>query len=105
MAREIWECCLGLFDIQWVFPRKVLQVVESWRCTSSNKSTQVIWKLVRHAIFWSLWIERNKRTFENTENSVQAVKLKVLNCPFACGEPDNFCNRTPLNEFLLSLQF
>ncbi|KAG5599062.1 hypothetical protein H5410_030432 [Solanum commersonii] len=36
------------------------------------------WKIVPACIWWSIWIERNKRCFEGTQNNIQNLKMNCL---------------------------
>ena len=37
-----------------------------------------VWRAVPLCLFWTIWTERNKRSFENVELSVQRLKFVFL---------------------------
>uniref|UniRef100_A0A2N9FU80 Reverse transcriptase domain-containing protein n=1 Tax=Fagus sylvatica TaxID=28930 RepID=A0A2N9FU80_FAGSY len=72
-AKELWDMVFGLFGIQWVMPKRVIDLFPCW--IGSVGRTSVIWKAIPHCIMWCLWRERNARTFEDCELSVVELKL------------------------------
>ena len=63
----------GLFGLQWVMPKRVIDLFSCWYGSVGRHS--VIWKAIPHCIMWCLWREWNARIFEDCELSV--VKLKL----------------------------
>ena len=63
----------GLFGIQWVMSKRVIDLFYCWLRSVGRNS--VIWKAIPHCIMWCLWRERNARTFEDCELSMVALKL------------------------------
>uniref|UniRef100_A0A2N9EFL4 Reverse transcriptase domain-containing protein n=1 Tax=Fagus sylvatica TaxID=28930 RepID=A0A2N9EFL4_FAGSY len=72
-AKELWDMVFGLFGIQWVMPKRVIELLYCWIGSVGRNS--VIWKAIPHCIMWCLWQERNARTFEDCELSVVDLKL------------------------------
>uniref|UniRef100_A0A2N9IEM8 Reverse transcriptase zinc-binding domain-containing protein n=1 Tax=Fagus sylvatica TaxID=28930 RepID=A0A2N9IEM8_FAGSY len=72
-AKELWDMIFGLFGIQWVMPKRVIDLLSCWHGSVGRHS--VIWKAIPHYIMWCLWRERNVRTFEDCELSVVELKL------------------------------
>ena len=69
MARELWSFVFCLFGVDWVISGCVLDHVAGWRNWFSKHSSAVR-NLVPSCVMWSLWRERNNRTFEDLEHSV-----------------------------------
>jgi len=50
--------------ISWVKPFNVKDVLVAWRRRLKKGWVHGIWKLIRLAIWWCTWKERNRRIFE-----------------------------------------
>jgi hypothetical protein len=72
-AKELWDMIFGLFGLQWVMPKRVIDLFSCWYGSVGRHS--VIWKAIPHCIMWCLWRERNARIFEDCELSVVELKL------------------------------
>ena len=53
-------------------------VLLSWNSCSVGKKRKRAWKVAPLCIFWSIWKERNRRTFEDKESSDQTIKSSFL---------------------------
>jgi hypothetical protein len=73
-AKELWDMIFGLFGLQWVMPKRVIDLFSCWYGSVGRHS--VIWKAIPHCIMWCLWRERNARIFEDCELSVVEIKLQ-----------------------------
>jgi hypothetical protein len=60
-AKELWDMIFGLFGLQWVMPKRVMDLFSCWYGSVGRHS--VIWKAIPHCIMWCLWRERNARIF------------------------------------------
>uniref|UniRef100_A0A2N9EKG6 Reverse transcriptase domain-containing protein n=1 Tax=Fagus sylvatica TaxID=28930 RepID=A0A2N9EKG6_FAGSY len=69
----------GLFDIhsfyhairnspRWVLPNRVINLLDGWWNLFGRQSSD-IWNLVHLCLMWTIWRERNSRTFEDKEKS------------------------------------
>uniref|UniRef100_A0A2N9G3X9 Reverse transcriptase zinc-binding domain-containing protein n=1 Tax=Fagus sylvatica TaxID=28930 RepID=A0A2N9G3X9_FAGSY len=72
MVRELWSYVFWLFGVDWVISGSVLDHVAGWRNWFGKHNSEV-WNLVPACVMWSLWRERNKRTFEDLELSVDKL--------------------------------
>jgi len=71
VASALWNI-FSRFDISWVMPRRVLDLVACW-WKSRRLMSATTWKMVPICIFWCIWRERNLRCFENLESSLEEV--------------------------------
>ena len=66
-AKELWDMIFTLFGIQWVMPRRVVEMLACWQGSLGRHQNIVIWKAILHCMMWCVWRERNARTFEGCE--------------------------------------
>ena len=52
-------------DYNWVFPLMVCQSLLAWQSASVGKKRKRVWLAAPLCLFWMLWNERNRVTFEN----------------------------------------
>jgi hypothetical protein len=79
---EIWDMVFGLFGVYWVMPRTTLELLECWQGCFGNHRNFLIWRVVPHCLMWSIWRERNRRSFENCERSYVEIKFFFLRSLF-----------------------
>ena len=63
MANELWNFVFRSFGIQWVLPRRVIDLVDGW-WNLLGKHSSDIWNMVPLCLMWTIKRERNSRTFE-----------------------------------------
>ena len=78
VARELWDLVLGLFGVYWVMSRTVLDLFSSWLGPFGSRRNTMVWRAVRHCVFWCLWRERNTHHFEDTEKSIPELKIQLF---------------------------
>jgi hypothetical protein len=74
-AREIWSFIFSMFNILWVMPSGVMDLLSCWGHSCCNVRIRKIWDLIPSCVFWCLWRERNSRSFEGKENNLMEIKL------------------------------
>ena len=67
MAYRIWSFVFITFDLSWDVPRSIPDLLFGWWNWLGKHSSQ-IWNLVPLCIFWCIWKERNRRTFEDLDS-------------------------------------
>ena len=77
-AREIWNFIFSIFDIQWVMPGGVLELLYCWGAGCHRARCRKLWDMIPLCIFWCLWWERNSRSFEGVERNMLEIKGMVL---------------------------
>ena len=55
---------IRLFEIDWVMPGLVVDLLFCW-CHWLGKHSSDIWNLVPSCLMWTIWTERNRRSFED----------------------------------------
>ena len=74
-AREVWSFIFSMFNILWVMPSGVMDLLSCWGHSCCNVRVRKIWDLIPSCVFWCLWRERNSRSFEGKENNLIEIKL------------------------------
>ena len=77
LSRFHQEFCFYLMYSGWCtfFVRGVLL---SWDGSLVAKKRRKVWNIASLCLFWSIWRERNRRTFENCESLDQTIKSSFL---------------------------
>jgi hypothetical protein len=45
-ARDLWSYILTLFGVEWVMPRRVLELLNSWGMSFGYGPAKEVWRLV-----------------------------------------------------------
>ena len=64
VAHSLWMYMLQLFGIDWVVPSSVIDLFFCWY-QWLGKHNSDIWNLVAGCLMWNIWVERNRRSFED----------------------------------------
>jgi hypothetical protein len=72
VARELWNYVFRRFGVDWVISGSFLDHMAGWR-NWFGKHYSDVWNLVPACVMWSLWRERNNRTFEDVELPVDKL--------------------------------
>ena len=75
-VKELWDMIFALFVLQWVMPRRVVDMFACWQGSLGHHKNIVIGKAIPHRVMWCIWGERNARTFEGCELSVVELKIQ-----------------------------
>jgi hypothetical protein len=102
MVRELWSYVFWLFGVDWVISGSVLDHVAGWRNWFGKHNSEV-WNLVPACVMWSLWRERNKRTFEDLELSVDKLIESCMCSLFEWSRAWGFTTSLTVGGFLESL--
>ena len=68
-----------------------------------GKHSSAVWNLVHSCVMWSLWRERNNRTFEDIEHSVGQLIEFCMSSLFDWSRAWGFTTSTSIGGFLESL--
>jgi hypothetical protein len=72
-ACALWDTILSRFGLSWVMPLRVIELFECW-WTGGRSNSAVVWKMVPLCLMWCLWRERNDRSFEDQERTLEELK-------------------------------
>ncbi|KAJ9699595.1 hypothetical protein PVL29_008272 [Vitis rotundifolia] len=73
-ARVLWELLFALFGVSWVLPCTVSETLIGWCGSKLGKKRRKVWKVAPLCLFWVVWNERNRITFDNEEVSIHRLK-------------------------------
>ena len=80
-ASALWSEVLIMFGVQWVMPDTIASLLFAWRNWLGTYSSKV-WNLVPACLMWLVWKERNTRTFEDVESSIDKLKTLLVRTLF-----------------------
>ncbi|KAL5705348.1 hypothetical protein ACHQM5_023662 [Ranunculus cassubicifolius] len=73
VTQEIWKGfrmgAEGVVD----WGRDIASIISHCGNKDLSEIGNVYWELTFHAFFWGIWLERNKRIFEDTERSIHQI--------------------------------
>ncbi|RVX20512.1 Transposon TX1 uncharacterized 149 kDa protein [Vitis vinifera] len=69
-ARALWDLLFALFGVCWVLPYSARETLIEWRGFMLGKKHRKVWKAAPLCLFWAVWMERNRITFDNEDFSV-----------------------------------
>uniref|UniRef100_A0A2N9H1C3 Reverse transcriptase zinc-binding domain-containing protein n=1 Tax=Fagus sylvatica TaxID=28930 RepID=A0A2N9H1C3_FAGSY len=101
VAAALWGFVFQRFEIQWVLPAKVIEVLFGWFNVIGKHSSD-IWNLVPLCLMWSLWQERNSRIFEDKEKSLLHLQECFVGMLYDCSRSWGFTTASSLLEFAVS---
>jgi hypothetical protein len=78
VARDLWSSIYNLFGVVWVIPRRVINLLNSWRSQVGYRPVREAWQLAPLCLWWCLWPERNARNFEDVEMLGTKLRKFVL---------------------------
>ncbi|XP_042952153.1 uncharacterized protein LOC122289242 [Carya illinoinensis] len=102
VARSLWHDVFSRVGVAWVMPRSVRDLMCCWKGIRENAQIAAVWKMIPHCIMWCVWLERNKRCFEDMELSMAELKrffyYTLLSWALAI-----ICNTDDLHSLLVTL--
>jgi hypothetical protein len=79
VSRDLWSYIFSLFGIEWVMPRRVLELLTSSGASVGDDRAKEAWQLALLCLLWCIWRERNARLFEDVETSMVEIRKCLLN--------------------------
>lgn len=69
MARDLWSFVLCLYGLQWVMPKRVVDLIAYWPIGRGCLlgTIMVIFGMQSLCVMWIIWKEQNNWTFEVLE--------------------------------------
>jgi hypothetical protein len=81
VASALWSSLFSRFRMSWVMPRWVIDLLTRWWFSGRPRSAAV-WKMTPICFFWCLWRERNNRSFEDLESTLEEILSSFYLCTF-----------------------
>jgi hypothetical protein len=103
-ARELWALTFSMFGVSWVLPRHVVDLLACWTGRAHRGRSATIWGLIPHCLMWVIWRERNARTFEDLENTIQDIKHCFLSMLLEWVNASDISHFNSLYELINSCQ-
>ena len=69
-----WTVLLTFFGLVWVFLDSMRNLLLEWKVKGLRKKKRPVWRLALICLFWSIWGERNRRTFQEEEMFDQSLR-------------------------------
>ena len=76
-AFRLWTNILKEFGTEWVIPRSTKDLLTLGQGLSLTKKGKTCWKVAVSATLWAIWLERNKRIFEETEETIESTWNRI----------------------------
>ena len=83
----------------WVLPRRVLGLLFGWRNWLGRYQSN-IWNLVPLCLMWTVWRERNSRTFEDKMKSADQLLGSFVESLFEWSRAGRFTTVTTVHDFV-----
>jgi hypothetical protein len=90
------------FGVYWVLPGKVADLLFSW-WNGLGRHSSDIWNIVPICLMWTIWKERNQRTFEDVSRSDSQILEGFTLTLFDWSRAWGFTTSTSITEFFSSL--
>ena len=60
-----------------VIPRLSIELLSLGQGLFLNKNGKILWKVATTTTFWIIWLERNKRIFEEVEENIESIWNRI----------------------------
>jgi hypothetical protein len=101
-VHALWSFVFRSFHIQWVIPRRVLDLFLGWQ-NWFGKHHSDIWNLAPLCLMWMVWQERNSRPFEDELSSEDQLLGNFVSSLFDWPRVWGFTIAATVSEFVVSL--
>ncbi|WMV13212.1 hypothetical protein MTR67_006597 [Solanum verrucosum] len=75
---KLWQIFINKRGISWSMPGSIKEALACWNRDGNQSGHRERWKIVPACIWWTIWLERNQRCFEDKSCSMEKMKLKCL---------------------------
>ena len=101
VIHSLWTFMLQAF-IHWVMPGSVAGLLSCWH-QWLEKHNSDIWNLVPRCLMWIVWLEQNRRSFENNEKTLDKLKVLCQRSLLEWSRYWGFIDCSSLSKFMSSL--
>jgi hypothetical protein len=77
------ELAINLFDVDWIMPRRVRELLMSWGGQVGCCNILEVWRLDPLCLIWRIWREWTSLSFEDRETSMAELKKLIFNSLYA----------------------
>ena len=102
VTHSLWSLMLQAFGVHWVMPRTTTGLLSCWH-QWLGKHNSNIWNLIPRCLMWIVWLERNLRSFENMEKTLDELNILCQRDLFEWARCWGFTDFSSLSEFMFSL--
>uniref|UniRef100_A0A2N9GZQ1 Reverse transcriptase domain-containing protein n=1 Tax=Fagus sylvatica TaxID=28930 RepID=A0A2N9GZQ1_FAGSY len=101
-ACGLWSWIFQTFGVHWVLPGTVTALLFSW-WNGLGRHSSDIWNIVPVCLMWTIWKERNHRTFEDVSKLDSQILEGFILTLFDWSRAWGFTTHTSIPEFISSL--
>ncbi|XP_040992740.1 uncharacterized protein LOC121239540 [Juglans microcarpa x Juglans regia] len=101
IARALWSDVFIRIGLIWVMPAIVVELLACWVMPDGAPQIKAVWKMVPICIMWCIWRERNERTFEDKELTLEGLRIFFYRTLLLWASAVDF-NGLTVHDFLLS---
>ncbi|XP_057856822.1 uncharacterized protein LOC131066134 [Cryptomeria japonica] len=76
-AQTVWSFLLGKLGWMAPLPNTILDLFSSWNIPSRRSVFSSLWLVASSLVVWEIWKERNKKIFQEKEDSTESLLLRV----------------------------
>ncbi|XP_059070479.1 uncharacterized protein LOC131860126 [Cryptomeria japonica] len=76
-AQMVWNFLLGKLGWQTPLPNSVFELLSSWNIQSHISVFSSVWLVAPSLVVWEIWKERNRRIFQEKEESSASLLSRV----------------------------
>uniref|UniRef100_A0A2N9GXU6 Reverse transcriptase domain-containing protein n=1 Tax=Fagus sylvatica TaxID=28930 RepID=A0A2N9GXU6_FAGSY len=98
-VQKLWNYVFLTFRVHWVLPRKVADLLFGWH-NWFGKHHSHIWNLIPLCLMWTVWRERNLRTFEDLSTSPDQLLGTFVTSLFDWSRIWGFTTAVTVTEFV-----
>ncbi len=104
VARCLWCWILRAFGISWVFSGNVMDLLFSW-WNGLGRHASDIWNLIPFCLLWIVWLECNRRSFEDTSSLDSQLWDYFASTLFDWSRVCGFTSSPNVIDFISSLSY
>ena len=101
--QPLWSFVFRAFHIHWTLPYRVLDLLGGWWNWLGRHQSN-IWNLIPHCLMWTVWRERNSRTFEDKKKSADQLLGSFVESLFEWSRAWGFSTTITVHDFVVGLQ-
>jgi hypothetical protein len=98
-VQKLWNYVFLTFRVHWVLPRQVADLLFGWH-NWFGKHHSHIWNLIPLCLMWTVWRERNLRTFEDLSSSQDQLLGTFVTSLFDWSRIWGFTTAVTVTEFV-----